>query len=48
MFNGQYITGDVDKAYLDKLAADRNDNSQNERNAGGGDGGLIGLHNDVS
>ena len=48
VFNGDYITGDVDQAYLDKLAADRNDNSQNERNASSGDGALIGLHNDVS
>jgi amidophosphoribosyltransferase len=48
VFNGDYITGDVDQAYLDKLAADRNDNSQKERNSSSGDGALIGLHNDVS
>jgi amidophosphoribosyltransferase len=48
VFDGNYITGDIDKAYLDKLAADRNDNSQDQRNASSGDGALIGLHNDVS
>ncbi|POP53476.1 amidophosphoribosyltransferase [Zhongshania marina] len=48
VFNGNYVTGDVDQAYLDKLEADRNDDSQNERNAVVGEGALIGLHNDVS
>ena len=48
VFDGNYVTGDVDQAYLDKLAADRNDDSQSERNAVIGEGALIGLHNDVS
>ncbi|MBQ0760979.1 MAG: amidophosphoribosyltransferase [Zhongshania sp.] len=48
VFNGNYVTGDVDQAYLDKLEADRNDDTQSERNAVIGEGALIGLHNDVS
>ena len=44
VFNGQYITGDVDQAYLDALDAARNDNAK------GGDDAkdptdLIGIHN---
>ncbi|MGB1908212.1 MAG: amidophosphoribosyltransferase, partial [Spongiibacter sp.] len=48
VFNGDYITGDVDQAYLDQLEADRNDSNQAAKNASAGDGALIGLHNDVS
>jgi amidophosphoribosyltransferase len=48
VFTGKYVTGDVDQAYLDRLAADRNDDSQAARNAAAGDGALIGLHNDAS
>ncbi len=48
VFDGNYVTGDVDQAYLDKLAADRNDSKQTARNAAVGDGALVGLHNDVS
>ena len=48
VFDGNYVTGDVDRAYLDQLEADRNDSSQSKRNAAEGDGALIGLHNDVS
>ncbi|QQD16762.1 amidophosphoribosyltransferase [Spongiibacter nanhainus] len=48
VFNGDYATGDVDQAYLDRLEADRNDTSQSAKNAAAGDGALIGLHNDVS
>ncbi|MBD2859057.1 amidophosphoribosyltransferase [Spongiibacter sp. KMU-158] len=48
VFDGQYVTGDVDQMYLDRLEADRNDNSQSQRNASVGDGALIGLHNDAS
>ncbi|WP_372862193.1 amidophosphoribosyltransferase [Spongiibacter sp.] len=48
VFDGDYVTGDVDQAYLDKLAADRNDSQQSVRNAASGDGALVGLHNDVS
>ena len=44
VFDGQYVTGDVDVAYLAKLEAARNDEvkSQNEEDDGAG----IDLHND--
>ncbi len=48
VFDGKYVTGDVDQDYLDQLEADRNDDSQAARNAAIGDGALIGLHNDAS
>ena len=48
VFDGDYVTGDVDQSYLDKLAADRNDAKQSARNAAAGDGALVGLHNDAS
>lgn len=48
VFNGEYVTGDVDQAYLNRLEADRNDSSQTQRNAAEGDGNLVGLHNDAS
>ncbi len=48
VFDGDYVTGDVDQRYLDELAADRNDSQQAARNAASGDGALVGLHNDVS
>ncbi|MCH8499035.1 MAG: amidophosphoribosyltransferase [Marinobacter sp.] len=47
VFNGEYITGDVDEAYLARLEANRNDAS---RSASGAtmtaDSGIIDLHND--
>lgn len=47
LFTGEYITGDVDSAYLDKLAASRKDCAQMARNAKTGPGRdeVIGLHN---
>ncbi|GAB3380179.1 amidophosphoribosyltransferase [Spongiibacter taiwanensis] len=48
VFTGDYVTGDVDQDYLDKLASDRSDAQQSARNSAVGDGALIGLHNDVS
>lgn len=48
VFNGEYVTGDVDEHYLSRLEADRNDASQAQRNAAVGEGALIGLHNDAS
>lgn len=48
VFTGNYVTGDVDQDYLDKLASDRSDAQQSARNSAVGDGALIGLHNDVS
>lgn len=47
VFNGQYVTGDVDRGYLDRLEADRNDdNKAQQEQALAGDGAVIGLHND--
>jgi amidophosphoribosyltransferase len=30
-FNAEYVTGDIDQAYLDKLRAERNDASKQEK-----------------
>lgn len=49
VFNGEYVTGDVDESYLNRLADERSDASKNRRDQSiQGDGALIGLHNDVS
>ncbi len=49
VFTGEYVTGDVDETYLNKLADERNDQSKIRRDASVvGDGALIGLHNEVS
>lgn len=47
VFNGEYITGDVDKNYLDRLAASRNDGALMARNGnvGAERDEVIGLHN---
>ena len=47
VFDGNYVTGDVDQAYLDKIDAARNDNAKltNGRSADSGSGEVIGLHN---
>ncbi len=45
VFNGRYVTGDVDAAYLAKLEARRSDDSKNTQEAVD-DSGLIDLHND--
>jgi amidophosphoribosyltransferase len=34
-FNGEYITGDVDQAYLDRIENERNDFAKNSRRANG-------------
>lgn len=41
-FDGRYVTGDIDQAYLDRLCNHRNDNAKSTRE--GGDN-IIGLHN---
>jgi amidophosphoribosyltransferase len=47
VFTGNYVTGDVDKAYLDKLEVLRNDESRQESSANTGtDNGIIDLYND--
>ncbi len=45
VFNGNYITGDVDDAYLARLETSRNDNAKGNQSADD-DSGLIDLHND--
>jgi amidophosphoribosyltransferase len=49
VFNGEYVTGDIDKAYLDRLESMRNDGAQGDRRIteGDGDGDMVGLHNDI-
>ena len=49
VFNGEYITGDVDQTYLDRIDALRNDDAQSQRLAAAlEEGAVIGLHNEVS
>ena len=49
VFNGEYVTGDVDSTYLDQLQAERSDEAQSRtRDAQGGDGVVVGIHNEVS
>ena len=45
-FNGNYVTGDIDQAYLDRLQAERNDASKQEKLAEDEQG--IDLHNHQS
>ena len=48
VFTGEYVTGDVDQEYLDKLDQARNDSNKasKERGIDQGDNAVIGLHND--
>ncbi len=49
VFNGEYVTGDVDQNYLDKLHAARNDSEQNkQRTLDLGNTNVVGIHNDVA
>ena len=45
-FNGKYVTGDIDQAYLDLLQAERNDASKQEKLAEDEQG--IDMHNHQS
>jgi len=48
VFNGEYITGDVDQDYLDRVHDLRNDRAQAERReALLAEGAVVGLYNDV-
>ena len=48
VFNGEYITGDIDQGYLDHIEAQRNDEAQSERRAAmAAEGAVVGLHNDI-
>ncbi|MEC8429013.1 MAG: amidophosphoribosyltransferase, partial [Pseudomonadota bacterium] len=48
VFTGEYVTGDVDQEYLDKLDQARNDcnKANKDRSIDQGDNAVIGLHND--
>jgi amidophosphoribosyltransferase len=48
VFTGEYIAGDVDAAYLEKLEAARNDEKRFSAGSGGdmSDNGIIDLYND--
>lgn len=46
VFDGQYITGDIDAAYLNDLEAARNDQSQQEKREKDDESALVDLHND--
>tara|TARA_R110002110_G_scaffold406421_1_gene626222 strand:- start:15103 stop:16623 length:1521 start_codon:yes stop_codon:yes gene_type:complete len=47
VFNGVYITGDVDQNYLDRVESLRNDEAQSEQRAAmQAEGAVVGLHND--
>jgi amidophosphoribosyltransferase len=49
VFNGEYITGDVDTAYLERLSDERSDDAQaSRRESSAGDGVVVGIHNDAS
>ncbi len=47
VFDGDYVTGDVDAVYLERLHAERNDRSRAgcDASAQAGDSALLGLHN---
>jgi amidophosphoribosyltransferase len=48
VFNGEYITGDIDQNYLDRVELLRNDEAQHQRRASlQADGAVVGLYNDV-
>ncbi|MFK7734246.1 MAG: amidophosphoribosyltransferase [Pseudomonadales bacterium] len=50
VFTGEYLTGDVDEAYLQRLEAERADSVKEEKREriGGDEDHVIGLHNAVS
>jgi amidophosphoribosyltransferase len=48
VFNGEYVTGDVDQGYLDRIESLRNDEAQTQRRATLlEEGAVVGIHNDV-
>jgi len=48
VFNGEYITGDVDQSYLDHIDEMRNDEAQTRKRAAlMEEGAVVGIHNDV-
>ena len=48
VFDGSYITGDIDQNYLDRVESLRNDDAQSQQRAEQqADGAVVGIHNDV-
>jgi amidophosphoribosyltransferase len=47
VFSGDYVTGDIDRDYLDRVESLRNDKAQGDRRAAEGEADVVGLHNDV-
>jgi len=48
VFDGNYVTGDIDQNYLDWLESLRNDEAQTKRREYlQAEGAVVGLHNDV-
>lgn len=49
VFDGDYITGDVDDAYIQRLSMERSDNAKQQREIPGGrsEAALIDVHNDA-
>lgn len=48
VFNGEYITGDIDQNYLDRVESLRNDKAQTEKRAAlQEEGTVVGIHNDA-
>jgi amidophosphoribosyltransferase len=47
VFNGEYVTGDVDDNYLARLESMRSDEAQGERRAALSEDDGMGLHNDI-
>lgn len=45
VFTGEYITGDVDQAYLAALDANRNDGQKSKSDADPNNGSVVGIHN---
>lgn len=49
VFNGDYITADIDQAYLERLHASRNDTTKSQSAADeSGDGAFLEIHNEAS
>lgn len=48
VFTGEYITGDVDQEYLDRIDAQRNDSAKAKRNRNSDESAAVGLYNSMS
>ena len=46
VFTGEYVTGDIDAAYLARLEGQRNDTNRSSGQVMDEDNGIIDLHND--